>query len=495
MKMDFLVTAATVLAILAASCSGGKTPQPGPVPGPGQGSKDDFSAFSGMSGGETPRFRHTGYYESTAPTGADSCTVDWTVARFPVNMCVYTSGDTQWVAYYNPNHQMTVAQRQLPQGPWRYCVLDEQVKWDSHNAITMIRDSKGVLHISGNMHASALVFFETDESGDVSTLHRVKSLTGADEVHVTYPRFIRLKDGRILFHYRTGRSGDGNEIYNVLGDDGRWSRYLDQPLTLGRDAAGTTMNAYMLDPVTDASGNYHVIWVWRNTGDCSSNHDLSHAWSPDLKNWYSQSGKAVQLPISVDNKDLIVDDAPVKGGMLNGGQKIGFDAQDRPMIAYYKYSEDGNSNFYLARWEDGAWKKVQITDSGWRWDFNGGGTIITQMNVGTPVQEPGGEITVVCTRFYPERGAKVSREYWLDGTTLEVLREESVRSAAARWPSWVGKLQTVTDASISVRRTEDAGDGGYILRWESMDSNRDTMRTVPPLCDSSRLMVVKTFDK
>ena len=493
MNKQFIEILSAAFALMVISCSGGKEPQPAPAPKPGGG--EDFSAFAGLSGGDTPRYRNVGYYETSTPTGIDSCTVDWTVARFPVNMSICTSGNTQWVAYYNPKHQMTIAQRALPDGAWRYCVLDEQVKWDSHNAITMIRDSKGVLHISGNMHASPLVFFETDESGDISTLRRVKSLTGADEVHVTYPKFIRLKDGRILFHYRTGSSGSGEEIYNVLGEDGRWSRYLDKPLTAGRDAAGTTMNAYMLDPQTDPAGNYHLVWVWRNKYDCSTNHDLSHAWSPDLKTWYSQSGKEVALPISVDNKDLIVDNAPVKGGMLNGGQKLGFDAQGRPMISYYKYSEDGNSNFYLARWENGAWKKVQITNTGWRWDFSGGGTIQTQMNVGVPVQEPTGEITVVCSRYYPELGAKASREMWLDGTTLEFIKEASVRSAAARWPSWVGRLQTETDAKINVHRAEDLGDGGYILRWEAMDSNRDSMRTVGPLCDSTRLMVVKTFDK
>ncbi|MBR1575494.1 MAG: BNR repeat-containing protein [Bacteroidales bacterium] len=487
------ILSASLLILLLPGC-GGVGPEPAPTPAPGSKTEDDFSAFTSLTGGETPLFRHPGYYETTVPTGADSCTVDWTVARFPVNMSVYTSGHSQWVGYYNPNHQMAIAQRTLPTGPWRYCVLDEQVKWDSHNSITMMRDAKGVMHISGNMHAQPIVFFETDESGDISTLRRVRSLTGADESQVTYPKFIRLKDGTILFHYRTGQSGNGQEIYDVLGEDGRWSRYLDQPLTAGKDASGTTMNAYMLDPLTDPAGNFHLVWVWRNTPDCATNHDLSHAWSPDLKSWYTQDGKSVTLPISVDNPGLIVDDAPVGGGMLNGGQKLGFDAQGNPMISYYKYSEDGNSNFYLARWRDGAWQKARISDTGWRWNFSGGGSITTQMNVGAPVEEPDGQITVVCSRYYPELGAKASREVWLDGTTLVVLREAAVRSTAARWPSWVGKQQTETEVKLNVNHTDDLGDGGFILRWEAMDSNRDTMRTIGPLCDSSRLMVVKTFN-
>ncbi len=28
---------------------------------------------------------------------------------------------------------------------------------------------------------------------------------------------------------------------------------------------------------------YHVWWVWRDTPDCSTNHDLSYMKSPDLK--------------------------------------------------------------------------------------------------------------------------------------------------------------------------------------------------------------------
>ncbi len=42
------------------------------------------------------------------------------------------------------------------------------------------------------------------------------------------------------------------------------------------------------------------IWVWRDTPDCATNHDLSYMKSPDLKNWYNAFGEKVELPATLD---------------------------------------------------------------------------------------------------------------------------------------------------------------------------------------------------
>ena len=130
-----------------------------------------------------------------------------------------------------------------------------------------------------------------------------------DKSRCTYPNFMNTREGELLFHYRDGSSGNGNEIYNIYNPNTRqWQRLLDTPLTDGQGL----MNAYQTQPTLLSDNCYHVYWVWRDTPDCSTNHDLSYIKSPDLKNWFNAFGDPVKLPVTIDNKSVIVDPIPVK---------------------------------------------------------------------------------------------------------------------------------------------------------------------------------------
>lgn len=472
-KLIIIVTAA----VLGLACS-----KPDPV-------KPSVTKGAPASGGEIPAYINSGYYETDKPTDADSSLVGHCQSACPIAQCVYTVGKEQYVGFYDTWHRMVIAQRTVPNGPWKYMLMDEVVGWDSHNSITMARDPFGRILISGNMHAKPLVFFATDESADISTLRRIDHLVGIDEESVTYPKFLTLSDGRLLFHYRVGKSGDGNEIYDVLNSDGTWSRFIDTPLMDGQ----RLRNAYMLDPLQGPDGNYHLVWVWRETSDCATNHDLSYAYSPDLKHWFAPDGDAVELPITLDESRLILDPVPVKGGILNGGQKLSFDAQGRPMIVYYKYDENGYSQIYIARLENRSWNISKLTDKTFRWDFSGGGSIINKMSIGAAVQEETGEITVVYNMI-PDDAAKINMEVWVDGTTLKPLREARPRSGAARYPSWVNTITTPYsgEGALLVNKMYDLSGAAYMLRWESLNKNNDVKPKVqiPP---ASELRVVRTY--
>ena len=107
------------------------------------------------------------------------------------------------------------------------------------------------------------------------------------------------------------------------------------------------MNAYPEGPVLGPDGYRHLVWVWRNTPDASTNHDLSYAKTQDLVHWVKGNGSAITLPITPTTGD-IVDPAPVNGGMINNNTRVGFDAQDRPIIAYHKFDANGNTQLYEA---------------------------------------------------------------------------------------------------------------------------------------------------
>lgn len=283
-----------------------------------------------------------------------------------------SEGDHQFVGYYDANRQLTVAQREGV-GPWKYFKLDSWYGWDSHNYIRMVVDGDGHLHVMANMHAEGLEYFRTSEPYRVRSLERIPSLGHPElEVYMTYPVFMDDKQGYLILKYRSGFSGNGFDVYKRYDLKTRsWSRLHDAPLL---DGLGE-MNAYSLGPNLGPDGNYHLIWVWRDTPDAATNHDLGYARSPDLVNWEYSDGRPLPLPITLDNSE-IVDPIPAFGGALNGGNDLGFDSENRPVIVYFKFDDIGSTQIYLARKEGARWKVQQISDwVGFRWEFGGMGSL------------------------------------------------------------------------------------------------------------------------
>lgn len=396
----------------------------------------------------------------------------------PVRFALLTCGPRQFVAFYDADRQMTVASRKTDEARWHFVKLPAKVAWDSHNYIVMAADDEGLLHLAGNMHCVPLVYFRTQKPYDVDTFKQVPRMVGREEKSCTYPAFLRGAGNELLFTYRDGRSGNGNQILNVWeGKTHAWRRMIDQPLFSGEGR----MNAYFRGPMRGPDGRFHVVWVWRNSGDCATNHDLSYARSRDLVHWETSAGKPLALPITVRTGE-IVDPVPPGGGILNGGAALGFDSKGRPVISYYKYDERGKTQVYNARLEDGRWKICQASQWNYRWEFSGGGSIHAEVSVGAV--RPGPEGRLVQSYGNEKEG---SGTWLLDEATLK-----PVGAAAPVRPSPRTALPQELHKAASdfpgmqVNWAEDAGKGdekgvAYRLRWETLGPNRDRPReTVPP---------------
>ncbi len=309
--------------------------------------------------------------------------IDSVWAGHPVGFCLMTKAERQYIAYYNANRNMVIGQRNLKDEHFQLHVLPPTSRethggtstvtgWDSHNYLTLAMDSEGYIHMSGNMHVHPLTYFRSKVPYDITTLEQVMEMTGTEEKRCTYPHFMTTREGRLLFHYRDGGSGDGNEIYNIYDEKSKkWSRLLDTPLTDGQGL----MNAYQSQPELLADSWYHMYWVWRDTPDCSTNHDLSYIKSPDLKNWYNVHGKKIKMPATIEDASIIVDPIPPKGGIINLAAKLCLDKNNEPVFVYHKYDENGFLQLYIARYMDDSWKYHVITDWDYRWDFSGNGSI------------------------------------------------------------------------------------------------------------------------
>ena len=422
---------------------------------------------------------------------ADSWEISRVPADCPVGFSLLTTSTLQYVAYYDADRRMTVASRALDSDDWQRKVLPSKFGWDSHNYITMAVDSAGHLHVSGNMHTSELLYFRTEVPGDISTI-KAQVMTGKKENRSTYPIFLKDAEGKLLYNYRHGGSGNGIRIWNQydVGEQ-KWSRLLDVPLMDGEGKR----NAYPSRPRLGPDGYFHVIWVWRDTPDCATNHHLSHVRSKDMRHWESAFGESVKLPIVMSQKSLWVDSTPSGGGMINGGQRLFFDGQGRPAITYHKSDTTGNMQIYLAKPGKKSWSTQRLTE----WDepipFSGRGSMGgIGIAVGQVRQVQAGVLMIP----YHHRDYGSGRIF-LDENSLKKIDDDVVGDIEVPpYPREMARVQSKFPG-VGIKRASDLGSSQnpkvrYVLQWEALRANRDKPRT-GPLPNPSMLKLYKLVAK
>lgn len=413
----------------------------------------------------------------------DKLEIDRVPSWFPVGFCLLTQGQDQYAAYYDEQHQMIVAQRRIPERTWHKVELPSKVGWDSHNYITMAIDTAGAIHLSGNMHCVPLIYFRTSKPGDITTFEKL-TMTGQEELRCTYPRFLMTPDEVLLFMYRSGGSGNGRRFYNRYDTQARtWTRFFDSALFEGDGKR----NAYPRGPSRGPQGQFHLVWVWRDTPDCATNHHLSHAQSRDLQNWTTAGGKPLQLPFTLEQRAACVDPIPAGGGIINGCERLVFDNQDRPIIAYHKRDENGHMQIYAARFRQGAWQTRAVTTWEEEIPFSGRGAM------------PFIGIRLGDVRRLDEGLIAISYRHRHYGSGRIVLNEETLRPIKRQVTIAPDIPRTLMKPSIAfkgmrVKLAHDIGasseaDKMHVLHWETLDAHHDRPRK-PPLPPASALQLV-----
>ena len=275
----------------------------------------------------------------------------------------------QYVAFYDGEANVIFAKRKLESNVWE--IHKTQYKGnvkDAHNSISIMHDGDGFLHMSWDHHNDTLRY-AVSLTPETIKMGEKKSMIGKTENKTTYPEFYKLETGDLIFLYRDGSSGNGNLVMNHYDLKSKmWKRVQSNLI----DGEGER-NAYW-QMCIDELGTMHLSWVWRETGNVATNHDICYAQSNDNgKSWKRSTGEVYDLPINEKNAEYVMR-IPQNSNLINT-TSITADQSGSPFISTYFMSEiDQVTQFKVLFKLNGEWKSSTVSKRRSDFILGGGGT-------------------------------------------------------------------------------------------------------------------------
>ncbi|WP_293741328.1 BNR repeat-containing protein [uncultured Pedobacter sp.] len=275
----------------------------------------------------------------------------------------------QYAAYYDHEQNVVLAKRKVGASQWT--VVTTPYKGDAtdaHKSISIMVDGDGFLHIAWGQHNNSLNYAKSTSAGSL-TLGNMERMLSLKENKVSYPEFYKLANGDLLFFYRDGGSGNGNLMINRYHlKTKKWTRVQDGMI----DGEGQR-NAYWQVAV-DQAGTIHLSWVWRESPDVASNHDLCYAKSTDGgTTWLKSTGGKYTLPITATNAEYTVT-IPQKSELINQTSMFA-DSKGKVFIAgYWRGMNETGPQYHLVFKTDSSWKVSNLNFRKTTFSLSGTGT-------------------------------------------------------------------------------------------------------------------------
>jgi len=328
-------------------------------------------------------------------------TINTTVFR---NNALVTHLETQYIAYYDAEQYVVLGKRRSGSSRWTLQRTPFKGRCnDAHNVISIMLDGDGYVHVAWDHHGDTLRYARGKTPGSLD-LGSPENMTGRNEDNVTYPEFYRLPGGNLLFVYRAGGSGNGNMVMNRYDLKARrWVRVQEVLIDGERQR-----NAYW-QLCVDPLGGIHCSWVWRETSDVATNHDLCYAYSPDEgRTWKRSDGSTYTLPIRAANAEYIWR-IPQKSELINQ-TSMTCDDRGMPYIATYWRPEGTNvPQYFLVYFDGSTWHASQVSQRTTPFSLSGAGT--KKIPIARPrvvVSRRGKHISIGYIFRDVERGSRVS---------------------------------------------------------------------------------------
>jgi hypothetical protein len=328
-----------------------------------------------------------------------------------------TVGNQQFAAYYDDNGLVTVARRALGSTQWSIfntAYTDNNSNLiDDHNVITFGVDGDGYMHLSWGMHNNNLRYIRSTApvtgAAAIAFGSEIPMVNPAQEGLVTYPQFYDLPGGDLLFMYRTGGSGNGDQQVNRYNNTTNSWVPLHRPLFDGEVSGDglSSKNMYANTLAFDSQGAMHLSWTLRDTPDFQTNQNLYYAKSTDNgATWRRTDGSLYTLPMSEGISEIAVA-IPQQSSLINQ-TSMTTDANDLPVIASWwaPGAQQGNhTRQYMLSYFDGAdWQTSQITNRP-NESKQGGSTV---RDLARPIVVVDDDNRVVVAMRYDQRGDVVT---------------------------------------------------------------------------------------
>lgn len=313
--------------------------------------------------------------------------------------------NTQYIAFYNQDGKVVLGKRSLNSTQWelKTTAYAGNVK-DAHRDISIMLDGDGYLHMAWNHHNNQLYYCKSEAPGSLD-MGPETPMIGEKETKVSYPEFYRMPNGDLIFLYRDGGSGNGDLVMNHYDTKAKkWNRVQSNLI----DGEGQR-NAYW-QTVIDSKGTIHISWVWRESPDVASNHDLCYAQSKDGgKTWMKSNGAVYQLPITAKTAEYALK-IPQNSALINQ-TSMAADADGNPFIAtYWRDADSKIPQYRLVYLKNGVWQQEQVTKRKTPFSLSGGGT--KKIPISRPQIVLGNQRHQATSAYFlfrdAERGSKIS---------------------------------------------------------------------------------------
>ncbi len=320
-----------------------------------------------------------------------------------VRCSLQTFGGQQFMTWYGRhqydsaaayNNTLWIGRRTLGSSHWevfRHPTFTANTITDGHDVISFGIDGEGYMHLSWGMHGDAFHYSKSTAPVTGSApivLGPDLTMTGT-ESQVTYPQFLRLPDGDLLFLFREVASGNGDTYVNRYDlATHAWANVHGSASTQSPFIKGTgwspNYNAYLNMPQLGGPDGDDLIltWCWRfssGTSDSGSgasgyqtNNRLNFARSPDAGlTWQHFDGTPYNLPITRDGEAgagttaEVIHDIPENYSLINQASTC-LDSAGNPVTATWWAPETGTGNrrrqyMVVFRHDNGTWQARAVS--------------------------------------------------------------------------------------------------------------------------------------
>ncbi len=338
----------------------------------------------------------------------------------------------QFASYYDSAGYVVLAKRAIGSDNWE--INKTQYKGtvtDAHRSISIAVDGNGYIHMSWDHHGHALNYCMSDAPLSITMENKINMVGNLENI-VTYPEFFRMPNGDLTFIYRDGWSGNANCVINKYSiKNKKWTRLQDNLIS-----GENTRSAYWQSCV-DKTGVIHVSWVWRESPDVSSNHNMCYAKSKDGgETWYNSKGEKYTLPITASSAEYICT-IDQNSELMNQTSMFAINDSNIYIASYWTDKETNKPQYQLIYLKNSKeWQQKTISNRNSTFSLSGWGT--KKIPISRPqvfVNNKESNSTIYLLYRDSERGSKVSMNVCenIDSDTLKILEYDITNFSVGDW--------------------------------------------------------------